>query len=275
LQIDNFSLLFNKVAYFENEKLFLYNGKSESPLTTNCEDLNKEWFPDLENYKLLLTITSMMLFIISFIALYNYRKFFLAIKTLKQLDSCKPHSCLILLLSTPNIVHHDFSFPIEIIDTNFNKVILKGESLRDDINALNSIRWNWQQLLRGIEPHHEYLKYVYLIGSKESFKFFYGVENIIKQYCKQIKKIIKTEKPVNFEDLIELTKIINKGIQQFKELDMDEEDIIIDVTGGQKTTSIAGAVITLNSQVSFQYVQTNEPYKIMAYDVMIQPPISV
>ncbi len=50
---------------------------------------------------------------------------------------------------------------------------------------------------------------------------------------------------------------------------MDEEDIIIDVTGGQKTTSIAGAVITLNSQVSFQYVQTNEPYKIMAYDVMI------
>lgn len=56
---------------------------------------------------------------------------------------------------------------------------------------------------------------------------------------------------------------------------ISEEDIIIDVTGGQKTTSIAGALVTLNSQVTFQYVQTNEPYNVVAYDVVIQSPVSI
>jgi hypothetical protein len=55
---------------------------------------------------------------------------------------------------------------------------------------------------------------------------------------------------------------------------MNERDIIIDVTGGFKTTSIAGASITFNSQVTFQYVQTLPPNEVYAYDVVYQPPFS-
>jgi hypothetical protein len=245
------------------------------------EALFSEWFPDLKEWKLLATLGALMLFLLSIIWLYNYRKVFLAVKTLEQLYSCKPHACLILLMSTPNIVPSGFSFPLKIIDKSGYETTLKGVSLKEDIEALNSINyWNWQQLLRGIIPHQSSLKYPYLIGSKDSgrmkgsFGFLDNAETLIKKYCPYVKKIFKAEVPVNFEDLKELTKIIYTAVQELKELKIDEEDIIIDVTGGQKTTSIAGAVVTLNSQVTFQYVQTNEPYNVVAYDVVIQSPVS-
>ena len=53
---------------------------------------------------------------------------------------------------------------------------------------------------------------------------------------------------------------------------MSERDIMIDVTGGIKTASIAGASITFNSQVMFQYVQTQPPYEVYAYDVLTRLP---
>jgi hypothetical protein len=41
--------------------------------------------------------------------------------------------------------------------------------------------------------------------------------------------------------------------------------IAIDVTGGQKTASIAGAVLTLNRSTVVQYVQTEAREEIEAY----------
>ena len=53
-----------------------------------------------------------------------------------------------------------------------------------------------------------------------------------------------------------LAEIKMKGWEALvKELGYSEKEIIIEVTGGQKTTSIAGAAATLNNQVIFQYVQ--------------------
>ncbi len=42
--------------------------------------------------------------------------------------------------------------------------------------------------------------------------------------------------------------------------------MIIDVTGGQKPTSIAGALMTLYYDREFQYVSTQN-YKVKSYDV--------
>jgi hypothetical protein len=244
------------------------------------EALFSEWFPILREWKLLAILGALTLFIISLIWLYNYRKIFLAVRTLEQLHTCKPHACLIMLLSTPNIVPSAFSWPIEIKDRNGNKAALIGMSLEEDIGALNNVNyWNWQQLLREIEPHQSSLKYAYFIGSKDSgkmkgsFGFLDNAKSLIQRYCSSVKVFI-AETSVNFEDLKELTKVIYRAVRQLlEELEMSEEDIIIDVTGGQKTTSIAGAVVTLNSQVSFQYVQTNKPYNVVAYDVIIQSPV--
>lgn len=46
-------------------------------------------------------------------------------------------------------------------------------------------------------------------------------------------------------------------------------DIIIDATGGQKTTSIAAATITMKSHVDFQYVQTLGDNDVLQYKVKL------
>ena len=50
-----------------------------------------------------------------------------------------------------------------------------------------------------------------------------------------------------------------------------DKDIVIDVTGGNITASIAGASSTLSTGITFQYVQTNSPHEVYAYDVAYLP----
>ena len=80
---------------------------------------------------------------------------------------------------------------------------------------------------------------------------------------------VETAGPVEFEDFNALHRCL-RGIisQEKKDADLKDEDIVIDVTGGQKTTSIAGATITFNTRVTFQYVQTRHPFEVYAYDVI-------
>lgn len=242
------------------------------------EALFSEWFPVLKEWRLLITGDVLVLFIASVLGLYHYRKEFLGFRTLEQVQT-KPHTCLILLFSTPNIVPDSFAFPLKLKDIHGSEIELKGRLLEEDINILNKLNyWNWQQLLRGLMPHQSALKYAYLIGSSgenSSYKYINEAETIIRQYIENV-TVLKAKEPVVFEDLEKLLEIISNAIRKLKEEHgMEEKDIIIDVTGGQKTTSIAGAVVTFNSNVTFQYVQTNKPYKIMAYDVDIESPVSI
>jgi hypothetical protein len=47
-----------------------------------------------------------------------------------------------------------------------------------------------------------------------------------------------------------------------------EHDIAIDITGGQKTSSVVGAALTINRHIVSQYVQTNDPHQVVAYDLI-------
>jgi hypothetical protein len=247
------------------------------------EPLFSQWVPSLSKHGALTAIGSLLVFVISFLLLFRYRKDFLAVRGISQ-HLCDPHSCLIVLLSSPNIVLTDITFPLTI-DLKGQKVTLSGNSLDGDIKTLENIKkttekfWNWEQLLRGIEKHQEMLKHVYLIGSKAtkkipaSFDFLDRAEKLITQYCSNV-KIYKAPSPIGFENFDELVKGIIVAIKEIKKADVSEKDIIIDVTGGQKTTSIAGASVTLNSNVTFQYVQTDDPWDVLAYDVTIQSPVS-
>jgi hypothetical protein len=69
-------------------------------------------------------------------------------------------------------------------------------------------------------------------------------------------------------------KNIGVALEKLIQAGFNEQDIVIDITGGQKTTSIAGAVVTFNSQVTFQYVQTDDPYDVLIYDVVVRMPVS-
>lgn len=247
--------------------------------------VSSEWLAEILKYwlikipflrnELLLLVMSIALFLISIFLLYHYRKSFLGIRTLQQVKT-RPLKALIILLSTPRPCPADYSFPITIKEGG-TEVTINGESLKDDINALNKIKWNWQQILRGIEPHQNRLKYLYLIGSKESFNYLDKAGALIKQYCSNI-NVFKANEPVEFEELEKLTKVIYSAISILKDVKderLGDDDIIIDITGGQKVSSIAGAVVTLNSSVRFQYVQTDKFFEVISYDMTIQSEISI
>lgn len=47
-----------------------------------------------------------------------------------------------------------------------------------------------------------------------------------------------------------------------------EHHLVIDLTGGQKPTSVAAAAVTLNRAVETQYVRTNPDYEVIGYDIV-------
>lgn len=211
--------------------------------------------------------------------LYRIRGAFMSFRTLSS-HPCEPHKYLIILLSTPNIPVSisNNAFPLTIKNKAGEEAILKGVSLEEDIESLNALKnpwWNWHQLLRGLTPHKK-LQAVYLIGSKDTPKIpgswhdLNNAENLIRKYFPAI-EIEKLKQPVDFEDFDEIIKFVTEAISEIKKRGISEKDIIVDVTGGQKTTSIAGAVVTMNRKVTFQYVQTIPDYQVLAYDVFVLP----
>ncbi len=243
------------------------------------------------------TAGACLAFVVSFLFLYKYRWDFVPIKNFSE-EEVRPHRCLIIPISSPwrrgkerdveiiNAENGKFRISVKNMDTG-DFVKIPQNKLSDDIDRLEGTGWSWQQLLRGIEKHVENnkLEQIYLIGSpdtktmKGSHSVLNVAESIIRDYIQRIKKIHKHQQPVDFEVFNSLTDALNKAISTFKEEGYHENDIIIDITGGQKTTSIAGAAVTLDNKVTFQYVQTNPDekgeYKVLAYDVVIQSPPSL
>lgn len=77
---------------------------------------------------------------------------------------------------------------------------------------------------------------------------------------------ISNKKGVDFEDAAELADLINLVYQCFYEQGYKDVDIMIDITGGQKVPTIAGASVALAEGRRFQYVSTRD-YRVRHYDV--------
>lgn len=243
-----------------------------------------------ESYRIWIVLFIMAMFILSVFALYEYRLLFLPVKSLSR-DEVAPHKCLIIPVSNPypvikaadvSITNESEAYKISVKKSE-TKIDVPQKGITHDIELLEGTRWSWQQMLRCIEPHKDRLKHVYLIGSpssagdekKGSYNSLCAAEFLIKHYVENI-KVHKHPLPIDFEDFDGLKTAFNKAIELFKEEGIPEKDIIIDITGGQKPVSIAGAIATLDKNVTFQYVQTTSDktgkYKVWAYDVIVQPP---
>lgn len=57
-------------------------------------------------------------------------------------------------------------------------------------------------------------------------------------------------------------------MQEFSRRGINDKDIVIDITGGQKPNSVVGAVVTFNRRIKAQYVQTEGDNAIIQYDVV-------
>jgi hypothetical protein len=204
--------------------------------------------------------------LISLILLYKHQNEFEPVRSLAQSVNGDPHSCLIMFLSPPNKEIEEISR--EPFGLKVDNILIPTE-LDADIEQLD---WNWRQLLRGVRLHRDELKIVYIIGSHDSggkdgsFKSRNYAQMLFEHYFPSA-DIRCYHKPVNFEKFDDLAGCLTKIIEELKMANYRDRDIVIDVTGGQKTTSIAGAVVTLNKKVTFQYVQTNIPFDVLTYDV--------
>lgn len=182
-----------------------------------------------------------------------------------------------------------------------DNLTLSFNSLGKDLDIIKKQKqidqkwWKWEMPLRAIYHHLGILDSVTIICSKESLGQAHLFLNICKKYT-QLEEInfllltLKKGRPevvdtkllshenvfqardisefegLDFENFDQLTDALLCLISKFKHA---ENDIMIDITGGQKPTSIVGASVTFNQKIKAQYVQTGGENKVRSYDVVL------
>lgn len=149
-------------------------------------------------------------------------------------------------------------------------------------------KWSWEMPLRAIEYHCEVLESITFICSNKSIKQLHLFFNICRNY-EQLKNITyytqindsNTLSPLSdniaynnlqgfdFENFDQLSRALTIVRSEFKKKHYQDQEIMIDITGGQKPTSVIGASITFNLKIKAQYVQTNDPWHVVSYDVLL------
>ncbi|GAX62156.1 hypothetical protein SCALIN_C28_0360 [Candidatus Scalindua japonica] len=196
---------------------------------------------------------------------------------------------LVLFLSNlPKDLEESDGVPDNLqLSQNIDKDLEKIEKLKKGALPL---RWAWEMPLRAIQHHQKKLKTLTLVCSKESIsqvnlfaKIFerYRFNNLDKIYLlaqKQGKPLLVdmfSEKDIadlngfNFQSFDELSQAMWFLMRKFRKYKYSESQIMIDITSGQKPTSIVGASMTFNRVIKAQYVSTNQPWDVLSYDVLL------
>jgi len=171
-----------------------------------------------------------------------------------QTNSPKKTKNLILFLS-----HLNNDEQIKLI-----KSVKKLEDLKDK-------RINWEIPAIAIKYHLPKLKNVVVITSNQSNKQFNEFKDFIKRIFPENDINIEMYKnSVDFENIEEVYTHLKNAFYNLKNSGKAKRDreIIIDVTGGLKIPSIAGAIFTLEKEErKFQYVSTITK-KVMGFDIL-------
>lgn len=209
------------------------------------------------------------------IGLYHSRNHFIPTKTLYETRPTA-HKVLIMLVSTPSL---KVAFDNHILRLTDGKTEIKC-AISDDLDEMiEHIKefagsWNWRQNMRSLAVHQQKLEKVILIGSVDD-KGKGSVENLdemtalLKPYAPKAEFHDNRESPCNFNQLEELRNTIVKWANEMVKQGYQQKDIIVDVTSGTKTASIAAALATLIlKDVEFQYIP-NPSSDPQAYNVVV------
>jgi hypothetical protein len=175
------------------------------------------------------------------------------------------------------------------------EVIALSDDLEADIKTIECLKktqrlmWRWEMPLRAIMHHIGRLKTITIVCSSKSLLqapwfcailhryealkdvtlWIYGKESH-RPYLVECKDL--QNRPLegwDFEAFDDLSRALLWRLRMFREVGVSEKEIMIDFTGGQKVTSVVAAMVTINRKVKTQYVQTDEPWKIIGYDVQM------
>lgn len=166
-------------------------------------------------------------------------------------------------------------------------------------NADRDQKWSWEMPLRAIHHHRRALDRVTIVCSPESLaqvdwfldiaegyfpgKTFVvwarqGAELPFEQIDSHLARSEKTTLVTpDFEELNHLSDSIQQLLDHMTIEDrIADEDIVIDFTGGQKTTSVVAASITFDRPINAQYVRTDGKFEapgddIISFDLSVEP----
>jgi hypothetical protein len=149
------------------------------------------------------------------------------------------------------------------------KILDTAENESDRLSKLQgSSLSKWRMPVEAIKYHLPKLERIVVVTSSlsstqlESFRLL-----IVKLFGEEEAKKILQEKIEDFESVSEIFEKLNKIYKDLEKEGFKAKHVIVDVTGGQKTASIAGALATtVYADREFQYVSTNT-YQVKSYDV--------
>ena len=153
-------------------------------------------------------------------------------------------------------------------DNEWKAVTLSGDITKDykALEATN-VFWNWEPILRGVDIHVSHVEHVRLLVSQGGSDC--QAEDMIKLLGLYLPNAcIKSLPAITFSEPEEVLGEIRKAIEELCGKVGGEENIMIDVTGGSKTTSIGSAVATLyHPKAAFQYVLTDTDKRVLSFNV--------
>ncbi|RUM42703.1 MAG: hypothetical protein DSY35_04920 [Desulfurobacterium sp.] len=136
---------------------------------------------------------------------------------------------------------------------------------------------SWEMPLRAVAYHAERLEKLIVLTSPQSSQQFPLFKKLLTSFFKENLRLLPIleraeEVRVNdFEDIEEVFGALNAIYKRLVREGYKDKEVILDVTGGQKTVSIAGAFMTLYRGREFQYISTNDKESIKSYDVEFAP----
>jgi hypothetical protein len=193
------------------------------------------------------------------VVLFNRYKTALCSTSIINSQRFQPHDAVITLLSG---------------QTTFTSTdpLLRPESLEEAIEKSETeghvSKHVWRQALRALYKNPN-LKHLYVISSTQNSRHFNDYKSLIQYYRPNLVVHHITPAGIDFESLKEVNDAISEAIKHAKSDNFDMVDIAIDITGGQKTASIAAANFTLeHKDLEFFYVATGDELKIISYNAI-------
>lgn len=135
----------------------------------------------------------------------------------------------------------------------YNNVALPAD-LDNCIAALDDMasKWPWHNLLRAIQPHQHKLRALVLITTEESHNDFPQLREWLSTMLAgcSISELCCKDLEIDHN-----AQQIRQALSNLcKQAGVKSDEISIDITGTQKTLTIAATLATLDNDVSFQYV---------------------
>lgn len=129
-----------------------------------------------------------------------------------------------------------------------------------------SVVWNWLPLLRALEPHRPELQRVCILASNETQADAPAARAMLRAATGLSDDRITVARAFDIEDFDAAYHTMADVLSQWRKHGIDSSRVMIDITGGSRPGCIAGAMLTLDRDVTFQHLEQHAPHtRVVAY----------